>query len=252
MEFAWKDQNVVLFISTVSNSRRTVKRLRRRPAKTAINAYTSRAIFGEMTIKELNIPEFIDIYNHFMNGVDCADQLRCYYNTQRVHVKSWKPLWYFLLDSAIVNSYLLHHCVSKQSKNQSRNHYTQREFRTKLTSQLFEHSERLSGRPCSIKTSLSSRVHPAAARDHGGLERIGNKAKRYVVCLNAGRKVEKIVQSRKPLIELSVNTVRTLDPDQRKRPQQTPRGIYGCALCGIAICNHIRCWKEHLEAIPSM
>ena len=88
MEFAWKDQNVVLFMSTVSNGRKTVKRLRRRLAKTAINARTSRAMFGEMTTKELDIPEFINMYNHYMNGVDSADQLRCYYNTQRVHVKS--------------------------------------------------------------------------------------------------------------------------------------------------------------------
>ena len=88
MEFTWKDQNVVLFMSTVSNGGKTVKRLRRRPAKTATNARTSRAIFGEMTTKELDIPEFIDMYNHYMNGVDNADQLRCYYNTQRVHIKS--------------------------------------------------------------------------------------------------------------------------------------------------------------------
>ena len=111
MEFAWKDQNVVLFMSTVSNGQKTVKRLRRRPAKTATNARTSRAVFGEMTTKELDIPEFINMYNHYMNGVDNADQLLCYYSTQRVHLKSWKPLWHFLLDSTIVNSYLLHHCV---------------------------------------------------------------------------------------------------------------------------------------------
>ena len=47
LELAWKDQNVVLFMTTVSNGRKTVKRLRRRPAKIAINAYTSRAIFSE-------------------------------------------------------------------------------------------------------------------------------------------------------------------------------------------------------------
>ena len=61
MEFAWKDQNVVLFMSTVSNGQKTVKRLRRRPAKTATNARTSRAVFGEMTTKELDIPEFINM-----------------------------------------------------------------------------------------------------------------------------------------------------------------------------------------------
>ena len=151
-----------------------------------------------------------------------------------------------------MNNYLLYYCVSKQSKNQPRNQYTQREFRVKLICQLFEYSKRLSERPCSIKTSLSSRVHSAAARDYEGLERIGNKVKRCVICLNAGRKVEKIVQSRKPLMKLSVNIVKTLDPGQRKRPQQTPRGLFECALCGIAICNHIRYWKEHLEAIPSI
>ena len=73
LEIAWKDQNVVLFMTTVSNGRKQVKRLRRRPAKTATNARTSRAIFDAEARKELPIPEFIDIYNHFMNGVDNAD-----------------------------------------------------------------------------------------------------------------------------------------------------------------------------------
>ena len=79
----------MLFITTVSTGRETVKRLRRRPAKTATNARTSRAVFGEdKARKELLIPEFIDQYNHYINGVDNADQLRCYYSTQRVHFKS--------------------------------------------------------------------------------------------------------------------------------------------------------------------
>ena len=73
MQYAWKDQNVVLFMSTVSDSRDTVTRLRRRPAKTATNVRTSRIIFGEESVKALDIPTFIDMYNHYMNGVDNAD-----------------------------------------------------------------------------------------------------------------------------------------------------------------------------------
>ena len=65
-----------------------MKRLRRRPAKTVTNARTPKAIFEEITTKELDIPEFIDMYNYYINEVDSADQLRCYYNTQRVHIKS--------------------------------------------------------------------------------------------------------------------------------------------------------------------
>ena len=64
---------MVLFISTVSNSRETIKRLRRRPAKTVTNTRTSRTIFGEMITKELDIPIFINMYNHYINGVNNAD-----------------------------------------------------------------------------------------------------------------------------------------------------------------------------------
>ena len=241
MEFAQKDQNVILFISTISNNRKTVKRLRRRLAKTVINARTFRAIFRKITTKELDIPKFINIYNYYMNEVDSTDQLRYYYNTQRVYIKSWKSLQHFLLNSTIVNSYLLYYYVSKQLKNQPRTQYTQRGFRVKLTYQLFKYSKRLSGRFYSIKTSLLSRVYFAATRNYKELKRIGNKVKRCVIYLNIGRKVKKIIQSRKSLMKLLVNTVKTLDSSQRKRPQQISRDLFEYTLCEIVIYNYIRC-----------
>lgn len=170
-----------------------------------------------------------------------------------MHFKSWKPLWHFLLDTTVVNSYKLHHCLSKESSYQPWTHYSQREFRTKLASQLFEHSERLRGKPCAIKASLSSRVHPAGRCDHGRLEHMGGKIKTCVTCLHAGRTdPTKIIKPRKPLMDLSINTVRPRDLDKRKRRQRAPRSYYGCKLCGIHICNHIACWNEHIAAIPRM
>ena len=65
-----------------------IEKLRKKPVKISINACTSRVLFGDLTVKKLFIPDFIDLYNHFMNGVDVADQLRCYYDTQRVHLKT--------------------------------------------------------------------------------------------------------------------------------------------------------------------
>ena len=237
-------------MSTVSNPRDTVTRLRRRPAKTATNARTSRAVFGEMSTKQLDIPAFIDMYNHYMNGVDNADQLRCYYSTQRVHFKNWKPLWHFILDITIVNCYKIHYCMPRR-RNKSWIQYSQREFRVRLASQLFECSKRMTGQPTTIKTSLASQVHPAAARDHGRLERMGDKAKYCVVCLKAGRGVPKPAQIRKPLQELSTNSVRPSDLANRMRRRRAPRGIYGCKLCGVYICNHIACWNEHIAAISN-
>ena len=69
-------------MTTVSNGQLIIKRFRRRPAKTATNTHISRAMFGpNKARKELTISEFIDMYNYFMNDVNNADQLRCYYNT---------------------------------------------------------------------------------------------------------------------------------------------------------------------------
>ena len=64
---------MILFIITVSNNRKIVKRLRRRSAKIAINIRTSYTIFKDQVRKELSIPEFINIYNYFINRVDNAN-----------------------------------------------------------------------------------------------------------------------------------------------------------------------------------
>ena len=240
-------------MTTVSNGRQTIKRLRRRPAKTATNAHTSRAIFSPNEArKELAIPEFIDMYNHYMNDMNNADQLRCYYNTQQVHFKSWKPLWHFLLNTTVVNSYKIGHYTPKKPRTKSWEHHSHREFRVKLATQLFEHSERLTGFPSSVKVSLSSQIHPTSTCDHDSLERIRDKPKYCVPCSHMRRKVPNPGKIRKPLLELSNNSVRPRDLNKRRRRQRASRSIHGCKLCGIHICNHIACWKEHLEAIPCM
>lgn len=64
---------MVLFITTIYTGYKTVIRPRRRPPKTATNARISRAVFRDKAVKELLIPEFIDIYNYFINGVNLVD-----------------------------------------------------------------------------------------------------------------------------------------------------------------------------------
>jgi len=49
----------------------------------------------------------IDNYNHFIDRVDIADQLQAYFSIQLQGVKTWRPLLYWLLDTTIVNAYLL-------------------------------------------------------------------------------------------------------------------------------------------------
>ncbi|CAG8829212.1 21645_t:CDS:1 [Cetraspora pellucida] len=40
-----------------------------------------------------------------MNGADVADQLRSYYNTQQTTRRNWMPLFFWLLNMAIINAY---------------------------------------------------------------------------------------------------------------------------------------------------
>jgi hypothetical protein len=44
-------------------------------------------------------------YNHFMNGVDIADQLRAKFTTEQRTHRTWLPLFY-CLDTSIVNAYI--------------------------------------------------------------------------------------------------------------------------------------------------
>ena len=55
----------------------------------------------------LPIPGAIDDYNHYIGGVDIADQLRAGFSTQQRGVKPWRPLFYWLLDSIIINAFRL-------------------------------------------------------------------------------------------------------------------------------------------------
>ncbi|EON63739.1 hypothetical protein W97_02967 [Coniosporium apollinis CBS 100218] len=187
LEFARKDQNVVLFVSTVSQGDRFIKRLRERPPITATNARTTRAIFSDQVLKELEIPEFINLYNHFMNGVNKADQLRIYYNTQRVHLKSWKPLWHWLLDVAIVNSYKLSYYARHDPDLPCERYTKQRKFRQDLAIELFKRSERLTTSHYDSSVPLVDLVYPAED-DEEHIKYEKGKLNHCKACEAAGRK----------------------------------------------------------------
>jgi hypothetical protein len=58
-------------------------------------------------VRPLPIPKMVDDYNYFMNGVDIADQLQARFTTEQQTSQTWMPLFYYLLDAAICNAYIL-------------------------------------------------------------------------------------------------------------------------------------------------
>ena len=87
-------------MSTIHTGLDIITRNRKRPKNG--DAITKRT-WGEAFEKELEIPSFIDGYNHHMNGVDLADQGRAECPTKRRTYLTWKPCFSFMFDTSICN-----------------------------------------------------------------------------------------------------------------------------------------------------
>ena len=61
----------------------------------------------------MNIPRCIDDYNNYMGGVDIADQYRSYYNTQLILQFPWFPILFWLVDTALINSFIMYSDLDK-------------------------------------------------------------------------------------------------------------------------------------------
>lgn len=107
----WMDNAPVTMLSTIhsiNNEEDFIERNRRCPRTTSTNAANVRAVFNGQPRALLKIPKLIDDYNHNMNGVDLSDQYRSYYNTQLTVVRTWMPLFFWILDTTVVNAYRIY------------------------------------------------------------------------------------------------------------------------------------------------
>jgi Transposase IS4 len=91
------------------------------------------ALFSEINLRKwLQIPLAIDSYNRYMGGVDIADQLRKNLTVHRPYeARTWRPLWYYILDTCLVNSYLIWKGKIEDSSNRAH-----RDFREALSEEL--------------------------------------------------------------------------------------------------------------------
>ena len=58
-------------------------------------------------------PSAVHLYNNNMNGVDRADQLVVYYSFERNTRKWWRKVFFWLMETTIVNSYVIYHEVAE-------------------------------------------------------------------------------------------------------------------------------------------
>ncbi len=107
-----------------------ITRNRKRPKKTSTNSTIAREAFDGQHRKELEIPLFIDCYNHHMNSVDVANQLRA---TATVHFsrneKEFFPGMFWAIDMILTNCWKIYESlygpfISPTEKRQPAAHRT--------------------------------------------------------------------------------------------------------------------------------
>ncbi|RPB03833.1 hypothetical protein L873DRAFT_1569662, partial [Choiromyces venosus 120613-1] len=78
-----------------------------KPHTTSTNTATCRAFRAGHEHQVFPTPKVIDNYNHNMNIVDRTNQLHVLYHTQLKAQQNWLPIFYWLSDTSIVNSFIL-------------------------------------------------------------------------------------------------------------------------------------------------
>ncbi|KAJ3454132.1 hypothetical protein MRS44_018026 [Fusarium solani] len=108
-QIAWKDNALVLFMTTLYTGQERILRKRKRPNTIHTRARPIQRFFGNEKIKEFEIPSIAADYNDWMNGVDRSDQLRASQGYKHPYRRgAWQALaWSFLLEIMIGNSYSL-------------------------------------------------------------------------------------------------------------------------------------------------
>lgn len=100
----WHDKRVVSVLSTLHGDR-TVSVQRR----------SRHAVGGQEVVDK---PEAVTEYNKYMGGVDRGDQLLSYYGFPHRTQKWWRRAFFFLMDAAIVNSYIMY-CQKAEGRRMS-------------------------------------------------------------------------------------------------------------------------------------
>ena len=103
----WQDNSSVHFLSTIHTLEAKIISQRKKPRSTSSNGPGIRRVFGSHERANIAIPAVTDDYNQYKVGVDLADQYRSYYFTQLKCLRNWPPIFYWLLDTTVINSYLL-------------------------------------------------------------------------------------------------------------------------------------------------
>lgn len=92
-------------IHTLRNRVSKVYKKRRAPRRS--NPQAATLYFQNSPVQVKEIPAVINDYNYNKGGVDIADQYRYYYDTHLTTYCIWFPMFFWALETSLINSYLI-------------------------------------------------------------------------------------------------------------------------------------------------
>jgi hypothetical protein len=220
----WQDNNFVLGLSTVHTVHKAsswVTSKRNRPSETSTNATVVREVFGDLPFMDLDIPAFINDYNHNMNSVDLANQHRQPYNTQRIAYRTWIPLLHWILDQATINAYK----IAITSKTWPKDKLSHLKFRRRLYQRLLDYSK------CTQPLQLWKEpgLHIWAVRP---------VRQRCAMCTEKERLRKEILKEHK---DRCIALFKEIANSQVKTITQSRSG---CGFCDVALCKIGSCFQD--------
>ena len=237
-QVAWRDNEIVLFLSSVYAADETITVVRRRPRNAnSTHKRVARAVFGNAYEKELPVPVAINDYNHLMGAVDIGDQYRASYDWKHRWCRGpWQPLgWGFLLGTVLVNSFLLASRSGKWTK-QKNSHL---EWRKALISELFSaYSQEAKARKRARRGMFLDLVRADVPFENHRRGQRGVRAACKVCSTlqNAAKKrARKASSNEAPEGEGNI-------PSTHVPIKGLPPTALGCITCNVALCQSPLCW----------
>jgi hypothetical protein len=217
----WQDNNFVLGLSTIHTVHEAssfVASKRNRPSKTSTNASITREVFGDLPFTILTILKFIDDYNHHMNSVDLANQLRQPYSTQKLAYRTWIPLFHWILDQAAINAYKIATIAEAWPKASSA-HF---KFRRALYQKLLDYSKF---------------ADPQLWKDLGPHNWTSRPTRQSCAMCCRKEKLRKKQLAEQEELGIYLNYTY----NGPSRPNLSPAG---CGYCNVALCKRGTCFSE--------
>jgi hypothetical protein len=163
-----------------------------------------------------------------------------YYSTAvHYHRHSWLPLFYFLLDAAVTNSYILYKIDATGKKKLSHVEFQEEIARSLLRGPGAILRQRPPRHPKASCDPHTKTVRKEAYQGHAW-DKLGSY-RRCQVC-NSLKRPERPKRARNALQELSVNAPN----NEKSSGKAIHRTGHECIKYSISICCNSHCWARHL------